>query len=150
MFRIFLFAAMLLLAACSTPQPTPTPTGNPMEFTVDANVDPLIVNVGDNINVDTDSGRSGLGHFSVFVDGVELSRLSYDGSIVYEPGVPAAMRVIGQSSGDRNASWTLETLESGSHEVRVQVSGEVGLGADGSGPPWGWSMAARTFTVTVH
>ena len=152
MFRLILFAAMLLLAACAAPRPTPTPSPTPdsMVFTIDASVEPLAVQVGDMIDVSTDSGRAGLAYFSVFIDGVELSRLSYNGTVVYEPGLPTAMKVVEQNSASNTASWTLEALESGVHELKIQVSGEISLASDQSGPPWGWSMADRTFNVTVR
>ena len=148
MFRMFLFAALVLLAACTAPRPTPTPSLGPVSFTISPTLSVHELQVGETITVHTDSGDSGLAHYYLYVDGVELNRLSYDGSTVYEPGVPAALRVISAHSDPRSAEWTLEALEPGSHELHVAVNGEVLLNMPDAG--WIWAFADSFHTVTVH
>jgi hypothetical protein len=146
MIRLALFAIMLILGGCSTALPTSTPP--PGSFDISASVSALEVQVGESLIVTTDSGSAELATYTVSINDVQLSRLSYVGRVVDESAVDTPMRVIERSSVPESAEWTLEATEPGTYEVLVTVQGRLWLGGPSSRPAW--YIADKLFFVTVR
>lgn len=144
-------AILLVIFGCSSesslptlvPSPTPSQPFPAVEITV--SLDPTEVRVGDEFTVTTDAGGSGIPQYTLTLGGDLIAVTRYDGTLVADTPNDQ-FELSGWIAGPNEATWTVRALAAGEFEVRVFVSGEVGITPMG---PFSFTSDSESFQLTV-